>query len=95
MSPQCRTKPRKTPAVTFDRVLMKKAELCVTVAKLLLRGRRFDLRSIESQAAALMHMPERELKSTHRRLASIGRLRIVALKRSKPKQKKSKPQPKR
>lgn len=54
-----------------DRVRLKKAELCVAVAKLMMgAGRRYaSADSIEDQAVALMYMPDMELINTHKRLA--------------------------
>jgi hypothetical protein len=54
-----------------DRVRLKKAELCVAVAKLMMgSGRRTaSADAIEDQAVALMYMPDAELINTHKRLA--------------------------
>jgi len=54
-----------------DRVRLKKAELCVAVAKLMLRGGKVaGIDAIEDQAFALMYVPDQELINTHRRLAA-------------------------
>lgn len=54
-----------------DRVRLKKAELCVAVAKLMLHGQKVaSIDAIEDQAFALMFMPDQELINTHRRLAA-------------------------
>jgi hypothetical protein len=53
-----------------EHVRLKKAELCVAVAKLMMRGKRTaSAEAIEDQAVALMYMPDRELINTHKRLA--------------------------
>lgn len=53
-----------------DRVRLKKAELCVAVAKLMMRGMKTaSADAIEDQAVALMYLPDQELINTHRRLA--------------------------
>ena len=63
----------KTAALD-DATLYKKAELCSSVAKLMLRGRKFASETafeaaIEDQSVALMHMPNADLVATASRLA--------------------------
>jgi hypothetical protein len=59
----------------FDEAtLLKKANLCTTVARLMLRGRKFANAesfeaAIEDQSVALMHMPNTDLVATANRLA--------------------------
>ena len=54
-----------------DKVRLKKAELCVAVAKLMLAGRKVaSIDAIEDQAYALMYVPDQELINTHMRLAA-------------------------
>lgn len=52
-------------------VLLKKANLCVAVADLMLSGKRVaSATAIEDQAVALMYLPDSELIATHARLAA-------------------------
>jgi hypothetical protein len=54
-----------------EAVRLKKAELCVAVAKLMLTGKKIaSSEVIEDQAYALMYMPDSELINTHKRLAA-------------------------
>jgi hypothetical protein len=54
-----------------DKVRLKKAELCVAVAKLMLTGKKVaGVDAVEDQAYALMYMPDQELINTHKRLAA-------------------------
>lgn len=51
--------------------MIKKADLCVEVARLMLKGTKVASESaIEDQAVALMWMPDQELINTHARLAA-------------------------
>ena len=51
--------------------MLKKADLCVEIATLMLQGRKTASESaIEDQAVALMHLPDQELINTHARLAA-------------------------
>ena len=55
---------------TAKEVLLKKADLCVAVARIMLAGTKTaSERSIENQAFSLMFMPDQALISTHKRLA--------------------------
>lgn len=56
---------------TAREVLLKKADLCVAVARLMLAGTKqaSDLPTIENQAYALMYLPDQQLIDTHKRLA--------------------------
>jgi hypothetical protein len=52
-------------------VLLKKADLCVAVATLMLSGKKIaSATAIEDQAVALMYVPDQELIATHARLAA-------------------------
>jgi hypothetical protein len=58
-----------------EKTLVKKADLCTTVARMILRGRKFAspeaaTEAVESQAVALMYMPSADLINTASRLAS-------------------------
>lgn len=54
-----------------EAVRLKKAELCVATAKLMLAGKKIaSVEVIEDQAYALMYMPDQELINTHKRLAA-------------------------
>lgn len=56
---------------TATEVLMKKADLCIAIAQLMLGGKKVASEQlIEDQAVALMHLPDSELLDTHARLAS-------------------------
>jgi hypothetical protein len=52
-------------------VLLKKADLCVEVANMMLAGKKTaSAVSVEDQAVALMYLPDQELINTHTRLAA-------------------------
>jgi hypothetical protein len=58
-----------------EKTLIKKADLCSTVARMILRGRKFAspeaaTEAVESQAVALMYMPNKDLINTASRLSS-------------------------
>jgi len=58
-----------------EKTLIKKADLCTTVARMILRGRKFaneaaHTEAVESQAVSLMYMPNADLINTASRLAS-------------------------
>jgi hypothetical protein len=59
---------------TASEVMIKKADLCIAVAKLMLSGKKVasDVTAVEDQAVALMSLPDRELIATHKRLAEEG-----------------------
>lgn len=53
-----------------ERILLKKADLCVAVAELMLGTSRIaSEKAVEDQAVALMHLPDSGLLATHARLA--------------------------
>ena len=63
--------PEKTASEEF---LLKKSNLCVTVARMMLKGQKFAsedtlLKATEDQAVALMNLGDKELIDTHNRLA--------------------------
>jgi len=58
--------PEKTAAM--EATLAKKANLCIKVARLMLKGASES--ALEDQAVSLMHMPDNELKDTFIRLAA-------------------------
>lgn len=58
-----------------EKTLVKKADLCTTVAHMILKGRKFatteaKTEAVESQAVALMYMPNADLIQTASRLAA-------------------------
>jgi len=56
--------PEKTAS---KEVLLKKADLCIAVAKLMMKDASEE--AIEDQSVSLMHLPDQELIDTHKRLA--------------------------
>jgi hypothetical protein len=59
--------PEKTAS---EALLLKKADLSVAVARMMMAGKKVaSEEAIEDQAVALMHVPDRELIATYRRLA--------------------------
>lgn len=71
--PETYNHPEKTAALD-EATLLKKADLCTRVAKLMLRGRKFANEAsleaaVEDQSVALMHIPNMDLIATANRLA--------------------------
>ena len=65
----------KSASVMDEKTLVKKADLCTSVARMMLRGHKFateaaQTEAIESQAVALMYMPNADLINTASRLAA-------------------------
>jgi len=57
-----------TEKTASKEVLLKKADLCIAVAQLMLK--QASTEAIEDQAVALMHLPDQELINTHKRMAA-------------------------
>ena len=71
--PETYTHAEKTAGMD-EATLLKKASLCTSVARMMLRGRKFASGdalevAVEDQAVALMHMPNADLVATANRLA--------------------------
>lgn len=65
----------KSASTMDEKTLIKKADLCTTVARMILRGRKFATaeaatEAVESQAVSLMYMPNADLINMASRLAA-------------------------
>lgn len=69
------THPEKTASVADEKVLVKKADLCTKVARMMGKGKRFASREaaeawVEDQSVSLMNLPDADLINTFQRLAN-------------------------
>jgi hypothetical protein len=74
MRPETYTHAEKTAGLDHE-TLLKKSNLCITVARRMLKGRKFSSTealetAVEDQAVALMHMPNADLVQTAARLVN-------------------------
>ena len=83
MRPETFTHPEKTAAVYDEQLLVKKADLCTKVARMMGKGKRFASKEaaeawVEDQSVSLMNLPDADLINTFQRLANEEQMPALA-----------------